>query len=279
MEELGKKLNSICDEYEFQTNWTLKNLVNEQIINRDGDKKVYSASTRKIAILMTALNQVYENKLDLSEKLEIKPDYFKNTSGVFRFCEPGFSMQIYNILTLMIIVSDNACTGTIVDLLGLDLINEFCKRIGMYNTKHIHGIPLENLEYKGDLEETNYTSSNDVTNLLNLILNGKYNCSDSLNILGTSQNLCSLALNILSGQQFRTKIPALLPYNTVVAHKTGTTPHNHNDAGIIFNNNMPQFIFSAYTSFVPLEINNISGQFVASELISKMSYEIYNYIN
>ena len=149
----------------------------------------------------------------------------------------------------------------------------------MYDTKHVHGIPLENLEYKGDLQETNYTSSNDVNHLLNLILNGKYNCSDSLNILGSSQSLCSLALNILSGQQFRTKIPGLLPYKTFVAHKTGTTPHNHNDAGIVFKNNIPQYIFSAYTSFVPTEINNVSGQYIASELIAKMSYEIYNYIN
>ena len=73
-------------------------------------------------------------------------------------------------LTLMIIVSDNACTGTIVDLVGLDNINEFCQNIGMVNTKHIHGIPLETLKYEGDLQETNFTSSNDVTHLLNLIL-------------------------------------------------------------------------------------------------------------
>ena len=184
MEELKHKLNSICDKQSFQTTWTLKNLINDKTIDRDGDKPVYSASTRKISILMSALKQVNENKLDLDEKLVIKSDYFNNTSGVFRFCEPGFSMQIYNILTLMIIVSDNACTGTIVDLLGLDIINDFCQSIGMYDTKHVHGIPLENLEYKGDLQETNYTSSNDVNHLLNLILNGKYNCSDSLNILG-----------------------------------------------------------------------------------------------
>ncbi|MBM04669.1 MAG: serine hydrolase [Chloroflexi bacterium] len=279
MEDLKNKLNSICENQSFQTTWTLKNLINDKNIDREGDKPVYSASTRKISILMTALKQVYENKLDLNEKLIIKSDYFNNTSGVFRFCEPGFSMQIYNILTLMIIVSDNACTGTIVDLVGLDNINDFCQNIGMVNTKHIHGIPLETLKYEGDLQETNFTSSNDVTHLLNLILNGKYNCNDSLNILGTSQNLCSLALDILSGQQFRSKIPGLLPYNTLVAHKTGTTPHNHNDAGIVFKDDIPQYIFSAYTSFVPTEINNVSGQYVASELIAEMSYEIYKYIN
>ena len=78
--------------------------------------------------------------------------------------------------------------------------------------------------------------------MLNLILNGKYNCSDSLNNLGTSQNLCSLALDILSGQQFRSKIPGLLPYNTLVAHKTGTTPHNHNDAGIVFKDDIMNLI-------------------------------------
>ena len=104
MQELKEKLNSICDKHSFQTTWTLKNLINNKAIDRDGDKPVYSASTRKISILMTALKHAYEGKLDLSKELVIKNDYFNNTSGVFRFCEPGFSMQIHNILTLMIIV-------------------------------------------------------------------------------------------------------------------------------------------------------------------------------
>jgi beta-lactamase class A len=51
--------------------------------------------------------------------------------------------------------------------------------------------------------------------------------------LGSTPALCQLALDILSWQRLRNRLPARLPLGTKVAHKTGTTARNYNDAGII----------------------------------------------
>ena len=55
MQELTERLNAMCDELPFQTGWYLKDLKNQQDANHLGDTIVPSASTRKIAILMTAI--------------------------------------------------------------------------------------------------------------------------------------------------------------------------------------------------------------------------------
>ena len=36
---------------------------------------------------------------------------------------PGFTIALHELLTMMIVVSDNACTGIVADLVGLEAVN------------------------------------------------------------------------------------------------------------------------------------------------------------
>ncbi|HAD35584.1 MAG TPA: serine hydrolase, partial [Gammaproteobacteria bacterium] len=40
---------------------------------------------------------------------------------------------------MMIIVSDNTCTGAVTDLIGLESVNALCQTIGMMDTVHRYG--------------------------------------------------------------------------------------------------------------------------------------------
>jgi beta-lactamase class A len=60
LEMLATDLNKLCDEFPFHTGWYLKNLQTGEMAHRHGHGVVPSASTRKIAIMMTALKAVHQ---------------------------------------------------------------------------------------------------------------------------------------------------------------------------------------------------------------------------
>src|SRR5688500_18278111 len=97
---------------------------------------VASASVLKIAILISAMKAVYEGRLSLEQRVPIEARYQNNDSGCLQHMTPDFKVSLRDALVMMIIVSDNTCTGAVVDLLGLDYINSFSRSIGMKGTTH-----------------------------------------------------------------------------------------------------------------------------------------------
>src|SRR5688572_32474638 len=140
MKGLAKRLNDLCDPLPFPTSFYLKDLASGERADRMGDVPVPSASTRKISIMMAALAAVHAGKLALDQKVTIEARYQDNDSGVFQHFTPGFAITFRDALVLMIIVSDNTCTGTVVDLVGLENVQRYCDAIGMTGTRHRFGI-------------------------------------------------------------------------------------------------------------------------------------------
>src|SRR6266508_3204937 len=146
MRDLVKRLNELCDAAPFQASWYLKDFATGTSADRRGNVPVSSASTRKISIMMAALAAVHAGKLALDQKVTIDARYQDNDSGTFQHLTPGFWITLRDILVMMIIVSDNTCTGTVVEMVGLDEINALCRSIGMLGTAHRFGIPPRNLD-------------------------------------------------------------------------------------------------------------------------------------
>src|SRR5688500_3563284 len=131
MKELVRQLNELCDATPFPTSWAFEDLATGARADRFGDIPVPSASTRKISIMMAALAAVHAGKLALDQRVTIEARHQDNDSGTFQHLTPGFSITLRDALVMMIIVSDNACTGLVVDLVGLDAIQRYCDGIGM----------------------------------------------------------------------------------------------------------------------------------------------------
>jgi beta-lactamase class A len=267
---LVSNLNGLCDEQPFHTGWFLKALRTCETADRDGAVVVPSASTRKIAILMAALKAVHAGRLALDQPVTIRAKYQENDSGCFQHLQPGFTITFQDALVMMIIVSDNTCTGTVADMVGLDAINDLCRSIGMRGTTHRHGIPPPGLPVDHPVEAHNATTPTDVGLLLDLVLQGSREAA-AAERLGSTPELCRLALEIMSWQKLRARLPALLPAGTKVAHKTGTGRRNYNDAGIIFQGEEPLFILTLYTESVPVELpSGVPGHAAATQLIGRL---------
>ncbi len=273
LERVEDGLNELCGRQPFETGWYFKDLASGEAVHRRGHIIVPSASTRKVAIMMAALRAVNARALSLEQRVTIEAKYQDNASGCFQHLRPGFWLTLHDVLVMMIVVSDNTCTGTVADLLGLDRINEFCGSIGMVGTTHRYGIPPATdlqVDRPADVGRTNATTPADVGLLLNLIQQGAGNAG-AAGRLGCTSELCRLAVDILSWQLLNTRLPALLPTGTKVAHKTGTAGRNFHDAGIIFRDDRPSFVLAVYTDGVPHELpDGTPGKAAASDHIARL---------
>lgn len=277
IQELAATLNALCDAQPYQTTWYLKVLRTGEVADRDGDAVLPSASTRKIAIMMAALAACQAGTLSLDQPFEIEARYQDNNSGTFQHLTPGFAVTLRDALIMMIIVSDNTCTGKVVDLLGLDAVNAYSRRVGMIGTSHRFNIPPK-VGRDHTLEQANTTTTADVGRLLELILGGTTDEGVAAR-LGVTTELCRLGLDILLWQKMNSRLPFLLPTEARVAHKTGTgvEGRNNNDAGIVFRGETPLFVLSVYTEGLPVDAPDGSSGFNQASLhIARLAKTAYD---
>jgi beta-lactamase class A len=270
MKDLAQQMNTLCDALPFQTSWYLKDLTTGERADRLGDTPVPSASTRKISIMMAAAKAVHDGKLALDQKVTIQAKYQDNDSGTFQHLTPGFWITFRDALVMMIIVSDNTCTGTVVDMVGLDAIQRYCDAVGMTRTVHRFGIPPK-LGPDHTLEQVTTTTPSDQGLLLEAMLHGAEDKAAAAK-LGVTTELCRLGLDILSWQKLKTRLPSQLPLGTKVAHKTGTGSRGYMDAGIVYRDGTPLYILTMYTEHVPAALPDGTPGFTAAyQLMGRMA--------
>ena len=270
MSELIENLQAFSDQQPFDVGWYFKNLLSSEEFECHGDRQFSAASTRKVPILMAALSAVTRQQVRLDLPIKLSRQLQKNNSGCFRFLTPGIEITFQDALHMMIIMSDNTCTGAVVDLLGCDFINDYSRTIGLNNTELKAGFPP--LGEEDSPEHMDVMSPRDAGLILDLILAGSSR-PDAAQRLGCSTQMCGLGLQILQRQMLRTKLPQLLPAEAGVAHKTGTRLGVHNDIGINFTNGRPLFILAVYTqNSNPDAFEKILGcRFIAT--LSRMCYD------
>ena len=117
----------------------------------------------------------------------------------------------------MLSLSDNAAANSLIDLLGMDRINEFIKAHDFPDT-------LLNRKMLANNGLENYTSVKDCGMVMDQIYHGTY----------VSESASQLILGALKNQKVTTKIPAGLPEGTECANKTGELSRVENDAAIVF---------------------------------------------
>jgi beta-lactamase class A len=277
MRDLVKSLNELCDSAEFQVSWYLKDLATGTTANRRGDVPVPSASTRKISIMMAALAAAHAGRLSLDQRVTIDARFQDNDSGTFQHLTPGFSITLRDAMVMMIIVSDNTCTGHVVDLVGLANVQRYTEAVGLTGTVHRYGIPPKT-GADNTLDKVTTTTANDQGLLLELILRGTSDPAVAGRLQCTAA-LCQLGLDILSWQKLKTRLPSQLPLGTKVAHKTGTGHRCYNDAGIIFKGDRPRCVLTAYTVDVPDAVAGGTPGFAAAyHLIGRMARLAYDEI-
>jgi len=203
------------------------------------DEVVTAASTIKVPILAAALGEVDAGRLDLAQPGAI-PSQRTGGSGVLQALPSLHTLTLADLLTLMIIVSDNTATNLVIDLIGMERVNQFCAGAGLKGT--VLRRKMMDADALG-LGLENTTTARDQATLLDAIA-----WRDLL-----PAPLRAFALQALERQQLNDGLPALLPDEVIVAHKTGELPGVRHDVGIITGTNGRQAVVAALLSGVDAE--------------------------
>ena len=229
-------------------------------IDADADYETFSLI--KIPIMATVLDQVRQGKLRLDQRVPMRADQRRIPSGVLYALDPGLQPTVKDLLTLMIIISDNQATDVLADLVGRDQVTAYMASLGLGRTR-IRFSDLDwdrlwlstldpawadaggdkTIEFPFDkypsaavseafrhvIEDTGLyfgrSTAREIGRLFAMMGRGEL----------VSQKSSALMIDILKKQQVNDRLPRYLGDGVTVAHKTGDgQPWVANDAGIVW---------------------------------------------
>lgn len=126
------------------------------IIEINSDDKFETASTIKVFVLAELYKQIHEKKIDPNKILKYEKENYVVGSGILRDLDYGIEMTAKSFATLMIIISDNIATNILIDLLGIDNINNTCMDLGLKDTVLHNKIDFEKYSKLGTTTPRDY---------------------------------------------------------------------------------------------------------------------------
>lgn len=221
------------------------------------------ASTFKVPILVTAFQQIAAGRLRLDDRRTLLDAAKAPGSGGLAYFEAGLTPSLLDLLTFMIIISDNTATDMVIDLVGGPAVIEAAMHaLGAqplslkYNCRDLirHIFPpgdfsdeeltqmARELAYPADSlaaardESNNVASPRAMTRLLRAMHGSQ--ATDAAGWDGM--------LEILLQQQLKQRLGRYLPPEVEVATKTGTILSTANDCGFFFLPNGAEIALTCY---------------------------------
>ena len=112
-----------------------KNLDTGKTFSYNGDERVKTASTIKIAVLIEAFARVAEGRGKWTDELVLTKAARYGGSGVLPELSDGLRLTLRDCVRLMMVVSDNTATNMVLDYLTTDAVNERMNSLGFKATR------------------------------------------------------------------------------------------------------------------------------------------------
>ncbi len=210
-------------------------------VSLDPTKSWVPASTIKAYVLLEAFRQKRLGLVDFNQTITIKPDNVVTTeleTDEFPRLREGTTTTVRQLVESMIIQSDNTAYNSLLDILDRRNINNSLRTIGITETVVGEKLNLDGDQFQKDLavagRQPNTTTVKDLATYFSLLYTNQIPDAPEM-------------LAIFKRQKINNMIPAKLPENISVAHKTGDWAPIYHDGGIIYKPADP-FVFVAFTN-------------------------------
>lgn len=267
----------------------LKNQVNSKLAEQPGDFAVafkdlttgdslfineqtffHAASTMKTPVMIEVYKQAAAGIFSLNDSFTIKNE-FKSIadSSSFRlnanddsekelYHHLGEKRTLYELVYDMIISSSNLATNMVIELVNARNVTQTMRQLGANRIQVLRGVEDSKAFDKGF---NNITTANDLLVIFEKMAKGEIVDSTS----------CQAMIDILLNQQFNEIIPARLPKDVKVAHKTGNISHVYHDSGIVFLPDGRKYV-------LVLLSKNLKNEEQAKKAMAEVSELIYKYV-
>lgn len=237
--------------------------INERVI-------FHAASTMKTPVMVEVFKQAAENKFNLDDSIEIKNEFksivdgsaysldLADDSGEELYSFIGKKKTIRQLVFDIITVSSNLATNILVELVGAENVTKTMRSIGAKDIKVLRGVEDSKAFQLG---LNNVVTAYDLMLIYENLAGNKF----------ASESLTNEMIGILLQQKHNSRIPAKLPPEVIVAHKTGSITGVGHDSGIIFLPDGRKYV-------LVLLSKNVKDEKVVVEAQAEVSKIIYEYI-
>jgi beta-lactamase class A len=231
---MEKSLHEILTSYpEATVGIALRDLDAGTSFDYNAGRVFHAASTMKVPVMIEVFRQAEAGRFGLDDSLVVTNRFNSIVDGspyvldtaddsdadVYR--KIGRSATIRWLVERMITVSSNLATNILIDYVGADAVQSTIEALGI-TTMEVHRGVEDIKAY--DLGLNNTATAGDLATLLQRLAQGA----------AVSPEADSTMVEILFHQEFNDIIPAGLPQDVRVAHKTGSITEIHHDAAIVY---------------------------------------------
>jgi beta-lactamase class A len=261
-------INTILSAHKGTFAVAFKNLETGEILFINEHEIFHAASTMKTPVMAEVFKQANEGKFNLKDSLTLRNDFRSIVDGSsFTLSQEddsdhalyeqlGQKKSIDSLVYYMIIVSSNLATNLIIELVDAKKVTDHMRGIGANDMKVLRGVE----DGKAfELGLNNVTSAYDLMLLFEKIAKGEM----------VSKEASEKMERILLDQKFNEIIPAKLPKEVRVAHKTGGIAGVRHDSGIVILPNGKKYVIVLLSK----ELENEEAGVNAMAEVSKRIYD------
>jgi beta-lactamase class A len=212
----------------------VKSLESGEEIAIDADRQMETMSTIKIPLMIEVFEQIKAGKFRLADKYTFVEADSQPGTGTIQRLDPGAVMTVKDLVTMMIIVSDNTATEVLYRMVGgPDAVNARMDALGLKNTRAMNvpskwfpvlrAAPTTEQFYRDGKHPFGLSTPREMGRLLEMMERGTL----------VDKPSSDLMLRIMRGQLYRTRIPRYVTGYTI-PHKTGDfLPYVGDDVGML----------------------------------------------
>jgi beta-lactamase class A len=215
-----------------------------------GDRWFHAASTIKLAVLLGVYGAIHRGDLLPQSRVHVRNRFLSAFDGspyrvrvdrdanaeVHR--EIGRTLRVSELAEHMITSSSNLATNLLLDLIGLDVLQQTLEQFGLEGVDLRRGVEDE-LAFQHGI--SNRVTARGLVGLLKLMGEER----------AFTPELSRQMVDVLHRQQFRSGIPAGLPPEARVANKTGDISTVAHDAGLVYLPNRKPYAIAVLSEWEP----------------------------
>ena len=210
-----------------------EDLATGQHFFRNERETFHAASTMKVPVMLALFEAISRGELSLQQPVTVKNEFVSILDGSRYALEAredsdaelytliGTTRPLEDLMRRMIVRSSNLATNILIEFVGAPNVMRLMSSIGANDIKVLRGVEDDKAYHAG---MNNTTTAYDLLLVLKTVAERK----------AISPQASDAMLEILKAQEHNDGIPAGLPKEIRVAHKTGSITKISHDAAVVY---------------------------------------------